>query len=426
MAARSLVISEILCYLSNKYGNIDSRKISSVIVDFYKPVKINDAKEILVKYVEDMNLTDKWPKPTRRRDSDLNARALKEVQDIIQIWSYLDGNSLIGNLPIFVAADLSAVPSAKLEDGDMQYLLRKLDNIEQAVIENKKAINDFRAAFSISSFKTLDLVPIPTGMHGDKISAGNSKPPGVSDDDECWTIAGGRVKKRFRGTDHISSSPASQSTSGILKNDLKYNGSQYRDSLLARPVLPTANPSSANRGKQVMKLVGRATTGLTNIRAVKDLTRKKVFCVSNVDPNCSEESMKTFISSMGVRVLSLHTAKNNFKIAQKSFRVCINAEDLSAFCNADNWFENARIREWVWKSAISDTSNQDGGAKANLSQRSDFQLSVGNHSNSVESVQDGPAVPIDQRMKSPTRWGSDSLDDKTDVTLLAADPTSPH
>ena len=97
-------------------------RLSSVIIDFYKSVKINKAKELLVKYVEDMNLTDKWPKPTRRRDSDLNARALKEVQDIIQLWSYLDGNSLIGNFPIFVAADLSVVPSAKLDDGDVQYL----------------------------------------------------------------------------------------------------------------------------------------------------------------------------------------------------------------------------------------------------------------------------------------------------------------
>ena len=82
MAARSLSVNELLCYFSNKYGKFDNKKLSNIINDFFLPSVISEAKDLLVRDVEALNLIEKWPRPTRRRDSDLGARALKDIQDI--------------------------------------------------------------------------------------------------------------------------------------------------------------------------------------------------------------------------------------------------------------------------------------------------------------------------------------------------------
>ena len=100
MAARSLSVNELLCYFSNKYGKCDNKKLNNIISDFFLPSVISEAKDLLVRDVEALNLVDKWPRPTRRRDSDLGARALKDIQDITAIWAYIDSLGLHRSLPI--------------------------------------------------------------------------------------------------------------------------------------------------------------------------------------------------------------------------------------------------------------------------------------------------------------------------------------
>ena len=50
-------------------------------------------------------------------------------------------------LPKFVVSDLSLVPTAKLDDGDVHLILQKLDKVEMANIELRKSVNNFRTTF---------------------------------------------------------------------------------------------------------------------------------------------------------------------------------------------------------------------------------------------------------------------------------------
>ena len=59
---------------------MERRELSNIISDFCLPMVFSEAKDLLVRDVEALNLVEKWPRPTRRRDSDLGARALKDIQ----------------------------------------------------------------------------------------------------------------------------------------------------------------------------------------------------------------------------------------------------------------------------------------------------------------------------------------------------------
>ena len=51
----------------------------------------------------------------------------------------------------------------------------------------------------------------------------------------------------------------------------------------------------------------------------------------------------------GVRVMSVYPAQSKSDYNCNCFRVCVNADDLSIFCNPVNWPENVSVREWVFK-----------------------------------------------------------------------------
>ena len=140
------IICELLCYLKNKYGSFDNKKLCSIICDYYEPEIIFLSKDTLVYEVEKLNLSVNWPRPVKRRNSisDMSARVTKVIQEIIAIWKFLDENNLISSLPVFVASDLSLIPTAKFEDGDIQAIFRKLDKIEDATIDVKTSLADWR------------------------------------------------------------------------------------------------------------------------------------------------------------------------------------------------------------------------------------------------------------------------------------------
>ena len=123
------------------------------------PSVISEAKDLLVRDVEALNLVAKWPRPTRKRDSDLGARALKDIQDITSIWAYIDSLGLHRSLPIYVVANVDAVPTTRFEDGDIRAIFSKLDKIEEATRDVKKSLNDFRAS-NANFCKSLGSVPV--------------------------------------------------------------------------------------------------------------------------------------------------------------------------------------------------------------------------------------------------------------------------
>ena len=77
---------------------------------------LSEAKELLLANVEALKL-DKWPRPSRRRDSDNKPKF--DSEDIVNLWTFLDENLLTDYLPRYVAENIDLVPSVNLCDGDV-------------------------------------------------------------------------------------------------------------------------------------------------------------------------------------------------------------------------------------------------------------------------------------------------------------------
>ena len=79
MTAGEFVLSAPLCFLLTKHGQLDGKRISNAIVNFYPIKELIAAKEQLVKDTDDMKL-DGMPRLPRRRD--FVNRDQREVDDI--------------------------------------------------------------------------------------------------------------------------------------------------------------------------------------------------------------------------------------------------------------------------------------------------------------------------------------------------------
>ena len=48
MATGDLMVCELLCYLTNKYGNSPNDSLKSIILSFYTPIEIASAKDVII------------------------------------------------------------------------------------------------------------------------------------------------------------------------------------------------------------------------------------------------------------------------------------------------------------------------------------------------------------------------------------------
>jgi len=54
MATGDLMVCELLCYLTNKYGNSPNDSLKSIILSFYTPIEIASAKDVIYRAVAPM------------------------------------------------------------------------------------------------------------------------------------------------------------------------------------------------------------------------------------------------------------------------------------------------------------------------------------------------------------------------------------
>ena len=141
-ANRPLLISDLLCFATKKYGRVALKPLKSVLLDFYSGEEIAAARELL--YIEtDKLLTDKWTKPVRRRKESIN-RTPTELDDILQMIAMVDNAKALSDLPMFVSTDPDKMPSVKLTEGDLAIVLLKLSKIEEKQDSFESKLNDIK------------------------------------------------------------------------------------------------------------------------------------------------------------------------------------------------------------------------------------------------------------------------------------------
>ena len=126
MADDALVLNDCLCFVVNKYSKIAAKMLKFVLLDFYSAEDLCSAKLQLCNDIDKLDLTLKRPHVAQRRDTDIQARINKEVDDVFLLITFVDENKLLDKLPRYVAISPDRMPSLRLYDGDMNVLLNLL------------------------------------------------------------------------------------------------------------------------------------------------------------------------------------------------------------------------------------------------------------------------------------------------------------
>lgn len=131
MAGRQLVLCEALCFLINRFKNTEIKYLKSVLKDYFSIEDISTAKCRLLDDTESLNTTRKPPHVARKREGE--NRLTREVDDIFVLLNFLDENMLLEKLPMYVTDNPDHVPSFRLFEGDLKFLMQRMERLEDKV-----------------------------------------------------------------------------------------------------------------------------------------------------------------------------------------------------------------------------------------------------------------------------------------------------
>lgn len=146
-AVRTLVLNDLLCFLSSRYGKWELRPIKTVLLSFYSSEDISAAKELFFVHASKLPNADNLLKNRGRRDSD--KRSSLELDDIFAALSTLDENRLMDYLPTFVSGEPMNLPTVNLGEGDLKAIMCRMDKMESLISHLQNTVNKMAADAAI-------------------------------------------------------------------------------------------------------------------------------------------------------------------------------------------------------------------------------------------------------------------------------------
>jgi len=109
-------------------------------------------------------------------------------------------------------------------------------------------------------------------------------------------------------------------------------------------------PNNVNRKtSQSSRRFGTSTVS-GSIKAARNLTKKYVFCVSNVSIDVTVSDIGDFLEGINAHMISCFEAKTK-STKLKAFRVCIDRLGRQAFLDTTNWPKSVILRPWSFKAS---------------------------------------------------------------------------
>jgi len=410
MAGESLVLCDVLCFSVNKYQRTPVKLLKSCLADFFTAEALSEAKKRLIGDITALNSSVKFPHVGQHRDGD--GRVMREVEDILSLLACLDENKLMDMLPRYVASGPDSMPSMRLYEGDLNIVWSFMEKMNQKFLEIGSALaaitHDVRGLQAgsrppESTHLSLSDVNKTATVHrrrpGDLPELGNSADPSIESATAATASAVavdgavGGVSSRETATyswASLASTPvvntanrfAVLQTTDDERSDNQGNQrfsvvssrrSKRRKRSSEQPtgVDQTTRPTS-QQSRRAPSVVGQSTTR-SKVVAAQMLYKKAVYCVDNVSTACSVDDIRSFVTSLGVRVLSCFAVKSRRRRSdtddevvktRKAFRLCIPENDQALLLDATNWPVSVYIAEWYFKPRTSrvdgDTRSRDG------------------------------------------------------------------
>lgn len=408
MADKELVLCNPLCFLVNKFGKQSVKALKSAITDFYDVDTLVESKVRLLHDVNLMDFTDKLPHIPKRRD---NANRLtQESDDILALLQFVDERGQLTNLPRYVSNDPDMMPSCRLLDGDMQFLLARLDKLEsnltgfglslsaitaelqgvrQALV-NGQVLSTHLQATSDSVAGTSLTVNHPASITAGNTTTNNNNNNQLIPAKPSWAqlvastpvtkvdlLHPGRNRQYESQGESTDDQPFEETRSRKKRrrphsNEVIDDGERIRNQ-------PPSGQQPRQRGKSL--IVGKLdTNNLTSGRITaayqrNQFVKKSVFYIGNVNNSVSADMMRAFITTdLAVEVLSLFETKPRQRRrltsssscssdgSHKAFRLCINKDHCDRLLIDSKWPAYVSVSEWFFKTtAVNEvrTTNTD-------------------------------------------------------------------
>jgi len=347
--AACLLVSELLCYLLNKYGNVQIEAVKKVILSFYTGSEISAAKELLFKTVFELNddLTVGLPRNVNRRKSD--SRATIELDDLVGLIDAVDEKQLLSKLPEFVARKPERLPPFRADELDLCLAVRRIAELEEKVsfvatqcVQLATMVSDMKMTMSANSLGAAINSLGSTGPGGFSLSSG-------TDNMLRSSTLGGSVGSLPSGPPggttgplrNISDTQPSTSWADMAGSVSFDPVGQRRAPVQPMPTRPAsapiirgAKPTGSGTGQTVIRGIPRRITAFAG-RLHKDTT---------------EDELRDLLISAGVMDAQCKKleAKNGREFPTAAFRVSCAITWSDAFYRSETWPAGAEVRDWVF------------------------------------------------------------------------------
>ena len=410
-AASQLVLSDLLCFLVNKFGKMSSRTLKTMLTDFYHVDVLSEAKVRLLGDVKSLNLSSNLPHIPQRRVSD--AKLQLEADDILSILTFVDEAKALDNLPRYVSSSPENMPSCRLYEGDLDVILRIMKDINRRVGEVESLLVTFGQQVTQvkEAVRPTQSVSVPgwpslhesarVGQQAVSVSTGNFELPTTavieSDRDRSSTCPprdGVPSARSEAGSSWatLASTPCAQANRfSVLSSATDDEGQQSSFTTVVsrrsrnkrrhsrqtnsggvattqqseHSGIQSATSQSGQQRRRIPLMHGRSSN--RSVISAAEITRKKlVYCVDNVNTSCTVEDIKEFISRLAVNTVSCFQVKTRRRynedasvLNRKAFRVCIYEDERDRFLNLDAWPHSIRISKWFSKPRSGQTGGDD-------------------------------------------------------------------
>jgi len=130
-----LSLNSLLCFCISKFSKLPLNRIKGIVLDYFSSDDVAIAKRQLMSDIEAIikpSDTALPRYPARQGETRVRRRKLMTFFDILTV---LDERLILSRLPSYVTDSSDKMPSVKLDDGDLCFMLAKLDKME-ALINN--------------------------------------------------------------------------------------------------------------------------------------------------------------------------------------------------------------------------------------------------------------------------------------------------
>jgi hypothetical protein len=331
-----LIVNELLCYCKNKFDLATNKQLKLILNSFYTEEELSDAKQLLHEAAS--KVISDYPRLIKRNKSDNRCKLL--VDDLIDYLTKVDENNCWEKLPVYVARNISRIPTVPIEDIEIFIMAERLERVDSRL----KRIEVERSAISRDDNETVRV-----------LDPGNKKEDGASAQGHSGGY-GATASGAVRGNGQDSSG----GSRGVLLEGSGSAESGRDDGAGTWAMVARRGVKKSLANKQ--KVVGINKAQSLTIKSAKQLQRKFIFHLDNVsgDPPCAE--IQSFMEGNGVEVLSCFAAKSWIHYKNEdgntchAFRVCIKLDDKLKVLDGAFWPEGVLVREWKFKK-----SSDDGG-----------------------------------------------------------------